>query len=135
MPPLMTKRTNTPSLTRLGQRALDRFGQQVRECEDLRPATVRNYVSDLRHFIAWCEERWQDEDSADERAGETSIPFAPLAVTTPTITAYRTFLQSTRGLRPASINHALISLKRYFAWAVDAGLIARDPAKVVKLVE
>jgi integrase/recombinase XerD len=130
-----TKRTNTPSLTPLGQQALDRFGQQVRECEDLRPATVRNYVSDLRHFIAWCEERWQGDDSAEERADETPVTFAPRAVTTPTITTYRTFLQSTLGLRPASINRALISLKRYFAWAVNAGLIARDPAKVVKLVE
>jgi integrase/recombinase XerC len=131
----MSKRANTPSLTPSGQQGLDRFGQQVRECEDLRPATVRNYVNDLRHFTAWCEERWQTEDSAEERAEQTPVSFTPRAVTTPTLTVYRAFLQFTLGLRPAAINRALVSLKRYFAWAVDAGLIARDPAKVVKLVE
>jgi integrase/recombinase XerD len=98
----MNKRTNTPALTPSGQQALDRFAQQVRECEDLRPATVRNYLSDLRHFIAWCEERWQSDDStevsADERADQTPVTFAPQSVTTPTLTAYRAFLQSTLGL-------------------------------------
>jgi integrase/recombinase XerC len=37
-------------------------------------------------------------------------------------------------LKPASINRHLISIKRYFGWAVDEELVSRDPAKVVKLV-
>ncbi len=37
-------------------------------------------------------------------------------------------------LQPASINRHLVSLKRYFAWAVERSAIHRDPAKVVKLV-
>jgi hypothetical protein len=86
-------------------------------------------------FLAWCEARWQEETSPETASETAPIAFAPAAVTTPTITAYRAFLQTTHGLRPASINRALISLKRYFAWTVDAGLIVRDPAKVVKLVE
>ncbi len=51
--------------------------------------------------------------------------------------AHRVSSPSSGGSRPepASINRTFISLKRFFAWAVDAGLIARDPAKVVKLVE
>jgi integrase/recombinase XerD len=56
-------------------------------------------------------------------------------VATPAITRYRSYLQTVAQLRPATINRYLISLKRYFAWAVDAGLIQRNPAKVVKLVE
>jgi integrase/recombinase XerC len=132
----MNKRVNTPLLSAPGQCTLDAFGRQLRETEDLRPATVRNYLSDLRQFVAWCEARWRDEIQGEEAHDALpSIAFAPAAVTTPTITAYRASLQTTHGLRPASINRALISLKRYFTWAVDAGLIARDPAKVVKLVE
>ncbi len=37
-------------------------------------------------------------------------------------------------LQPVTINRHLVSLKRYFAWAVDRGDIQRDPATVVKLV-
>jgi integrase/recombinase XerC len=131
----VNKRASTPLLSSSGQRALIAFGRQLRETEDLRPATVRNYVSDVRHFLAWCEARWQEETSPETAPETSQIAFAPATVTTPTITAYRASLQTSRGLRPASINRALISLKRYCAWAVEAGLIARDPAKVVKLVE
>ena len=61
-------------------------------------------------------------------------PFAPTAISTPTITTYRSFLQTVVGLRPASINRHLVSIKRYLAWAVDGGLVARDPSRVVKLI-
>jgi integrase/recombinase XerD len=37
-------------------------------------------------------------------------------------------------LKPASINRHLVSIKRYFSWATDEGLVSRDPAKAVKLV-
>ena len=89
-------------------------------------------MSDVRHFLAWCEARWQ-EGEAQKTAGQ--IAFAPAAVTTPTLTAYRAYLQATLGLRPASINRRSSVSSAIFAWAVDASLIARDPAKVVKLVE
>jgi len=56
-----SKRANMPLLSPRGQHALDQFGRQLRETEDLRPATVRNYVSDVRHFVAWCETRWREE--------------------------------------------------------------------------
>jgi integrase/recombinase XerC len=88
---------------------------------------VRNYASDLRHFAAHCERSW-------EEGQEAGRPFAPAAVTTPTLTAYRAHLQTVLRLRPATVNRHLVSLKRYCAWAADAGLAARDPARVVKLV-
>jgi integrase/recombinase XerD len=129
----MKKRASTPLLSSAGQRTLAAFGRQLRETEDLRPATVRNYLSDLRHFVAWCEARWQEE--GEDGDDGVAASFSPAAVTTPTLTAYRAHLQTALGLKPASINRTFISLKRFFAWAVDASLIARDPAKVVKLVE
>ncbi len=129
------KRANTPLLSSSGQGTLTAFGRQLREIENLRPATIRNYVSDVRHFLAWCEARWQEESSQGPSQDTPQAAFAPAAITTPTLTAYRAYLQTTLGLRPASINRTLISLKRYCAWAVDTRLIARDPAKVVKLVE
>jgi integrase/recombinase XerC len=63
------------------------------------------------------------------------LPFTPTAVATPTLTAYRAYLQHVLRLKPASVNRSLVSLKRYFAWLAETGQIKHNPAKVVKLVE
>ena len=120
------KRDEMPVLSALGQQALDQYVQYLQETTDVSPATIRNYVSDLRQFVAWCE--------AAAEGTEAEQPFAPIRVATPTITRYRSYLQDVLHLKPASVNRALVSLKRYFAWAVDVGLVARNPASVVKLV-
>ncbi len=97
------------------------------EEQDLSAATVRNYLSDLRQFAAFCESSW----SEGEEAGE---PFSPANVTTPLITLYRSYLKNAAELKPASINRYLVSVKRYFSWTLDEGIVSRDPAKAVKLV-
>ncbi|MBE0699827.1 MAG: tyrosine-type recombinase/integrase [Anaerolineaceae bacterium] len=88
---------------------------------------MRNYVSDLQHFMAWCETLWSESQ-------DTVQPFALEQVATPTLTRYRDHLQHDRQLQPATINRHLVSLKRYFGWAVEHQLTARNPASVVKLV-
>jgi integrase/recombinase XerC len=118
-----------PSVSAAGQDALDQYGTYLRDEEDLSASTVRNYLSDLRHFAAWCETTW--EEGSEQEAGQ---PFTPSNVSTPTITRYRSYLQTVLRLKPASINRALVTLKRYFSWAVDVGLVTRNPASVVKLV-
>ncbi len=121
------RRAAKPKLSAEGEKGLERFGNYLREEQDLSSDTVRNYLSDLRQFAAFREATW----SEGEEAGE---PFSPSHVTTPTITLYRSHLKNSLELKPASINRHLISIKRYFGWAVDEGLVARDPAKAVKLV-
>jgi integrase/recombinase XerC len=121
------RRTAKPELSAAGEREFERFGVYLREEQDLATDTVRNYLSDLRQFAAFCEATWAE----GEEAGET---FSPVNVTTPTITLYRSHLKNVLELKPASINRHLISIKRYFGWAVDEGLVSRDPAKAVKLV-
>jgi len=121
------KRPARPPLSAAGQAALDRYLAYLRDEQDLSPKTVRNYASDLQQFAAHCERSW-------EEGQEVGRPFAPAAVTTPTLTTYRAHLQTVLRLRPATINRHLVSLKRYCAWATDVGLVARDPARVVKLV-
>lgn len=122
------RRTGLPALSAIGQQALGDYEQILRTEEDLSAVTIRNYLSDLRHFAAWCESIWK-QGQEEER------DFAPNAITTPTITDYRAYLQRTLRLKPASVNRSLISLKRYFAWATDTGQLRRNPAKVVKLIE
>lgn len=121
------RRTAKPKLSDQGEKEFERFGNYLREEQDLAADTVRNYLSDVRQFAAFCEVSW----SESEERGES---FSPANVTTPTITLYRSHLKNALELKPASINRHLISIKRYFGWAVDEGLISRDPAKAVKLV-
>lgn len=121
------RREGHPALSPSGQQLLDRFEQQLRTQEDLTAATIRNYLSDVRHFAAWYE-------SLGCVGCEEAPAFRVEAITTPTITDYRTYLQQTLRLKPNSVNRSLISLKRYFAWVLSRGHIKHDPAKVVKLV-
>ena len=121
------RRAAKPELSVEGEKQFQRYGIYLRDGQDLASDTVRNYLSDLRQFAAFCEASWAE----GEEAGES---FSPANVTTPTITLYRSRLKTVLELKPASINRHLISIKRYFGWAVDEGLISRDPAKAVKLV-
>jgi integrase/recombinase XerC len=114
-------------LSDAGEAALAPYARHLHDEQDLSPATSRNYLSDLRQFAAWCEHSWAE--------GQDELrPFAPTAISTPTITSYRSYLQTVVALRPASINRHLVSIKRYIAWAVDAGMVARDTSRVVKLI-
>lgn len=122
----MPRRQEMPTLTIVGAQSLDQYLHALQTTADLRPATLRNYRSDLRQFAAWCEARWVE-------GRENGRPFTPSAITTPCITDYRTSLQSL-GLRPASVNRFLVSIKGYCAWAREANLIGRDPARPVKLI-
>lgn len=121
------RRAAKPLLSAEGEKGLERYGSYLRERQDLAPDTVRNYLSDLRQFAAFCEATWAEGEEASE-------PFSPSDVTTPTITLYRSHLKNVLELKPASINRHMISIKRYFGWATDEGLVGRNPAKVVKLV-
>src|SRR5689334_20712163 len=100
------KRPAIPALSDEGKQTLDAYTAALREYTDTSAATVRNYCSDLRQFIAWCESTWA--------AGHEHAPaFTPPAMTTPLISRYRRYLQHTQHLKPASVNRALISIKRY----------------------
>ena len=123
----ITKRAKRPALSRAGEQALAGYEQRLCSEEDLTAVTIRNYLSDLRHFAAWCEAIWK-------QGREEDLPFTPARVTTPTITDYRTYLQRELGLKPNSVNRSLISLKRYFAWLLSTAEIRHDPSKVVKLI-
>jgi integrase/recombinase XerD len=124
------KRQANPPLSSPGERALAQYERVLREQEDLTVVSVRNYLSDVRHFIAWYEQR-----EAGKRAdGQDGSDFDPQAITTPTLTHYRTYLQTVQRQKPASVNRALISLKRYFGWALHHHLITFDPSVPVKLV-
>lgn len=119
------KREAQPALSVGGQQALDQYAYTLKQ-EDLEVSTIRNYLSDLRQFIAWCEYSWSEEQ--DERS------FMPQRVAPPLLIRYRTYMQTTLWLKPSSVNRTLMSLKRYFAWVVKKQLVQDDPTSTVKFL-
>jgi integrase/recombinase XerD len=114
-------------MKRQAQPALSVEGQQaLKQVEDLSAVTISNYLSELSQFMAWCERCWrevQDEQTIHLQAISPSL-----------LIRYRTYLQTTLGLKPSSINRALMSLKRYFAGVGREQLIQDDPTSTVKFV-
>lgn len=121
-----SKRAKRLALSETGERALKQYEHRLCIEEDLTDSTTCNYLSGIRHFAAWCEAIWQ-------RGREENQSFTSYAVTSPTLTHYRTYLQTLQQ-KPNTINRSLISLKRYFAWLITTGQLHYDLAKVVKLV-
>jgi integrase/recombinase XerC len=120
------RRAAQPLLSADGQLALEQYMQVLQYLEDLSPVTTRNYLSDLRQFIAWCEWSWRD--------GQECRFFTPQAIALSLLMRYREYLQITLGLKPSSVNRTLMSLKRYFAWTRKTHLIQSDPASPIKFV-
>ena len=118
----MSTRQPKPKLSDSAQAALDAYHNYLSHEQDLRPATVRNYLSDVQQFMAWFEQV-QNEHFALDR------------ITTPTLTHYRRYLQKDLQRKPTTINRYLVSLKGYFAWLTERQAIARNPALAVKLVQ
>src|ERR1700730_10125583 len=120
------KREAQPMLSEVGQQALDQYMQVLQHIEDLSPVMLRNYLSDLRQFIAWCEYSWRDV--------QENRSFTPQAVAPSLLIRYRDYLQTTLWLKPATVNRTLMSLKRYLAWARKTQLIQYDPSTPIKFV-
>ena len=118
----MPIRSAKPDLSTAAQQAYDDYEHYLTTELDLRPATVRNYLSDLQQFMAWFEQ-------------EHEQLFALEAVATPTLTTYRDYLQHKLQRKASSINRYLVSLKRYFLWASQTEQIQRNPAAPIKLVQ
>jgi integrase/recombinase XerD len=121
----MTRKAQ-PKLSANGQQALDEYRKVLQQLEDLSPVTVRNYLSDLRQFISWCEAYWAE--------GQKERNFTPQAVAPALLIRYREYLQTSLSLKPSTINRTLMSLKRYFVWTRKTHRIQADPASPIKFV-
>ncbi len=107
------KRQANPQPSSSGELALAQYGQTLREQQDLAPASRRNYLSDVRHFMRWYEAQVA-EHAAD---GQDESGFDPQAITIPTLTRYRQYLQTVQRQKPASVNRALGYLVKKYAHA------------------
>jgi integrase/recombinase XerC len=121
------KRPQHPYISARAQQILATYRGELQARGELEAATIRNYLSDLQQFIAWCELSWQDGLYPE-------AAFWLPELTTPLIARYRAHLLTVLQLKPASINRMLISIKRFCAWATARDMLGSDPARAVPLV-
>lgn len=91
------KRSAHPEISEDGKLALDQYRQGLQHLEGLSLVTIRNNLSDLRLFIAWCEKCRHEEQEAPHA-------FTPQAVAPALLMRYRSYLQTTLGLKPSTVN-------------------------------
>jgi integrase/recombinase XerC len=86
---------------------------------DFAANTRRAVVQDLRKFAAWF-------------AAANAEPFRTNRVTTRDVTDFKTGLRRERRQSVATVNRALVTLRRFFAWLAEKGHVASNPVKPVK---
>jgi site-specific recombinase XerD len=79
----------------------------------------RAFSQDVKKFALWF-------------SGANREPFTVGRVTTRDITDFKDNLRATQGQAVATVNRALVTLRRFFTWAVEQGHVASNPVKKVK---
>jgi integrase/recombinase XerC len=87
----------------------------------LAPATIVNYLADLRAFLRWSE----------KTAG---VAGSPLSLDTPDIEAYCSFLQETKSSAPATINRRIQALRKFYSFTTEQGWTYANPAEDASLL-
>ena len=89
------------------------------ERQELAPYTIENYASDLRvfsrHFL-----------------GVTGEEFQADRITPSDIRAFKAHMLAVEKRSPATANRRLYALRKFFHWALAAGLATENPTAVVK---
>jgi integrase/recombinase XerD len=88
----------------------------------LSPATVVNYMADLRALLRWGE----------EQAGSD---FSLVALTADDIRAYRAYVFEQKGCAVATVNRQLQTLRKFCAFTTRVGLTTANPAEDIALVQ
>jgi site-specific recombinase XerD len=93
--------------------------EEFLSAHDFSPRTVKAFRCDLRKFVDWFMR------ANNER-------FELNRVTVRDIADFRSHLQQVRRQSVATVNRALVCVRRFLSHAVNAGEIDRNPAKTIK---
>ena len=89
------------------------------ESHDFRPNTLRAFSNDLHGFMLWFTERNAERFVIDR-------------VSTRDVTDFKTYQRSTKGLAVATVNRSLVTIRKFFGWLVERGVLSSNPADGVK---
>ncbi len=81
--------------------------------------TTKNYIADVKHLASWLDRR-----------GRGSL----LRTTEGDIRDYRLDLVDAKAHPPATVNRRLQGVRKFFRYAVQAGLVDQDPTLGIKLL-
>src|SRR3989344_1101967 len=84
--------------------------------ENISPITIKNYLSDLRHFLGWLATYTQHP-----------TPNTLHTLNSQTIQNYLTYMQQAR-LPSRTMNRRLSTVRRFFSFCVSQGWISNNPA-------
>jgi integrase/recombinase XerC len=88
----------------------------------LSPLTVVNYLADLRALVRWGMDRFGSD-------------FSLAALTPNLIRVYRSHLLEEKHCAKATVNRQLQALRKFCAFAVQAGILTSSPAEGIELVQ
>jgi site-specific recombinase XerD len=88
----------------------------------LAPATIVNYMADLRAFLRWSEKT-------------QNAACSPLCLEAADIREYCSYLWETKGHAPATVNRRLQTLRKFYSMAVEQGWAEANPAENVPLMD
>lgn len=94
----------------------------VLEKQDLSLASITSYLQGIKVFTTWVLDFYQQDVSLIE-------------VTSNDLRAYREYVSKVLRRKPATINHHIQVLKRFYAWALQTRLISDDPASAIHFVK
>ena len=92
---------------------------QFLDAHDFSANTRRAFRQDIRKFAKWFNEANHE-------------PFVVGRVTTRDVADFRNHLRRDQGQAVATVNRALVTLRRFFGWLADQGYIPANPVRAVK---
>lgn len=116
--------------------------------ENISPVSLKNYLSDLRHFLGWfqgeqssssfivhrsqsramVQESNADSGVSDQSADSQNGLLA--TITSNTIIDYKSYL-SANGVPTKTVNRRLSTLRKFFTFAISQGWTKENPAKKI----
>lgn len=90
--------------------------------------TIKNYIIDVKQFLNWAEQSLKDPNSWDVSPNDL---FGQ--IDSDLVEVYKTRLLKDLGLSPVSVNRKLSSLRRYFAWLGQEGLLKHEVLEVSRV--
>ena len=103
---------------RVGSEESSLFAQFL-DAHDFAANSRRAMVQDARKFARWFAEANKE-------------PFVVGRVATRDITDFKDYLRRDQGQAVATVNRALVTLRRFLGWLLDQGCVESNPAKPVK---
>jgi len=108
----------------------------------LNSITIKNYLSDLRHFLGWiisdvrAHHAAPQHQSDPRKSASVSTEILPLiqAVTPTVVSDYKNYLNS-NNIPPKTINRRLSTLRKFGSFCISQGWMKENPAKRIKNYE